>query len=71
MNWNRIEGNWQQMVGRAREKWGELTDDELIQVQGNRERLSGLIQERYGIAQDEAERRIDDWAEGLQDLVAG
>lgn len=59
------------MVGSAREKWGELTDDELTQVQGNRERLSGLIQERYGIAQDEAERRINDWAEGLKDLVAG
>jgi len=71
MNWNRIEGNWKQMVGRAREKWGELTDDELDQVEGNRERLSGLLQERYGIAQDEANRRIDEWADDLKDLVAG
>jgi uncharacterized protein YjbJ (UPF0337 family) len=55
MNWNRIEGNWRQMMGSAREKWGELTDDELQQVDGNRERLAGLLQERYGIAQDEAE----------------
>ena len=71
MNWNTIEGNWKQMVGRAREKWGDLTDDELQQVQGNRERFSGLIQEKYGIAQDEAERQIDDWANNLNDLVAG
>ena len=71
MNWNTVEGNWKQMVGRAREQWGDLTDDELQQVQGNRERLSGLLQERYGVAQDEAERRIDQWAEGLKDLVAG
>ena len=71
MNWNMIEGNWKQVVGRAREKWGDLTDDELQQVQGNRERFSGLIQERYGIAQDEAERQIDDWADNLKDLVAG
>lgn len=71
MNWNRIEGNWKQMVGRAREKWGELTHDELDQVDGNRERLAGLLQERYGIAQDEANRRIDEWADDLKDLVAG
>lgn len=71
MNWNRIEGNWKQMVGRAREKWGELTDDELEQVNGNRERLAGLLQERYGIAQDEANRRIDEWADDLKDKVAG
>lgn len=71
MNWNRIEGNWKQMVGRAREKWGELTQDELDQVDGNRERLAGLLQERYGIAQDEANRRIDEWADDLKDLVAG
>jgi len=70
MNWNRIEGNWRQMMGAAREKWGDLTDDELTQVDGNRERLAGLLQERYGIAQDEASRRIDEWAEGLKDFVA-
>ena len=70
MNWNRIEGNWHQMMGSAREKWGDLTDDELTQVDGNRERLAGLLQERYGIAQDEANRRIDEWAEGLKDFVA-
>jgi uncharacterized protein YjbJ (UPF0337 family) len=71
MNWNRVEGNWRQFTGQAREKWGELTEDELAQVDGRRDRLAGLLQERYGIAQDEANRRIDEWADNLKDMVSG
>ena len=62
MNWDRIEGNWEQLKGSARERWGKLTDDELQEARGKRERLSGRVQERYGIAKDEAERQIDEWA---------
>ena len=62
MNWDRIEGNWDQLKGSARERWGKLSDDELQEAKGSRERLSGRIQERYGIAKDEAERQIDEWA---------
>ena len=58
MNWDRIEGNWKQFKGRARQQWGKLTDD---QVEGRREELVGRIQERYGIARDEAERQVRDW----------
>lgn len=61
MNWDRIEGNWKQFKGRAREQWGDLTDDDLDVVEGRRQQLAGKIQERYGIAKDEAERQIDDW----------
>jgi uncharacterized protein YjbJ (UPF0337 family) len=61
MNWDRIEGNWKQFKGRARQQWGKLTDDELDQVEGRREELVGRIQERYGIARDEAERQVRDW----------
>ncbi|MGZ2256828.1 CsbD family protein [Roseobacter sp. A03A-229] len=59
MNWDIIKGNWKQMKGEVKSKWGELTDDEIDQAEGDRERLSGLIQERYGVAKDEAERQID------------
>ncbi|WP_299968991.1 CsbD family protein [uncultured Roseobacter sp.] len=59
MNWDIIKGNWKQMTGSVKSKWGELTDDEVDQVEGDRERLAGLIQERYGVAKDEAERQID------------
>jgi uncharacterized protein YjbJ (UPF0337 family) len=65
MNWDRIEGNWKQFKGRARQQWGKLTDDELEQIKGHRDELIGRIQERYGIARDEAERQVRDWEGGL------
>jgi uncharacterized protein YjbJ (UPF0337 family) len=61
MNWDRIEGNWKQFKGQARQQWGKLTDDELDQVEGRREELVGRIQEKYGIARDEADRQVRDW----------
>jgi uncharacterized protein YjbJ (UPF0337 family) len=63
MNWDRIEGNWKQFKGAARERWGQLTDDDVDVVAGRRDQLAGRIQERYGVAKDEAERQIDDWLE--------
>lgn len=61
MNWDRIEGNWKQVTGRAKAQWGKLTDDELDVVAGKRDQLSGIIQERYGVAKDEAEKQMDKW----------
>lgn len=65
MSWNRIEGNWKQFKGKVKETWGELTDDELEQIAGKRDMLLGKIQEKYGIAQDEAEKRIRDFEKTL------
>ena len=65
MSWNRIEGNWKQLKGKVRETWGELTDDELDQIAGKRDILIGKIQEKYGIAQDEAEKRIKEFEKEL------
>lgn len=59
MNWDIIKGNWSQFKGEMKSEWGKLTDDELDQAAGEREQLSGLIQERYGMAKDEAERELD------------
>jgi uncharacterized protein YjbJ (UPF0337 family) len=64
MNWNIIEGNWQQAKGRIKEQWGKLTDDDLDVIAGKRDRLLGRIQETYGIGQEEAERRIRDFESG-------
>jgi uncharacterized protein YjbJ (UPF0337 family) len=61
MNWDRIEGNWKQLTGRAKQQWGKLTDSDLTIIGGKRDELTGKIQERYGIAKDEAERQIDAW----------
>lgn len=59
MNRDTLKGQWKQLKGRAKETWGQLTDDELMRIEGNAERLSGLVQERYGLTRDEAERQID------------
>jgi uncharacterized protein YjbJ (UPF0337 family) len=67
MDWNRIEGNWKQVKGRVKEQWGKLTDDDLDVINGRREQLAGKMQERYGIAKDEADRQIDTWVRGAQD----
>ncbi|MDD5328913.1 MAG: CsbD family protein [Sulfuricella sp.] len=67
MNWNKIEGNWKQLKGRAREKWGELTDDNIDIVAGKREQLLGKIQEIYGIGKEEAEKQIDEFAASIHD----
>jgi uncharacterized protein YjbJ (UPF0337 family) len=61
MNWDRIEGNWKQVKGAAKEKWGKLTDDQLDVIGGKRERLAGKIQELYGVSKDEAEKQLASW----------
>jgi uncharacterized protein YjbJ (UPF0337 family) len=66
MNWDRVEGNWTQIKGKVKEQWGQLTDDDLDGIAGKRDQLAGRIQERYGIAKDEADRRVTDW-ESRQD----
>ena len=51
-------GTWQQMKGRVRQQWGKLTDQDLEQLQGHVEELAGKIQQRYGLAKEEAERQV-------------
>jgi uncharacterized protein YjbJ (UPF0337 family) len=65
MNWDRIEGNWKQFSGKAQQQWGKLTNHDLNIVEGRRQELVGKIQERYGIAKDEAERQVDTWIRNM------
>jgi uncharacterized protein YjbJ (UPF0337 family) len=60
MNQDTLQGRWQQIKGKIKEKWGELTDDDLDRIAGKRDQLVGKIQERYGLAKDEVEREIDE-----------
>jgi uncharacterized protein YjbJ (UPF0337 family) len=66
MDWNRIEGNWKQFKGRAKEKWGRLTDDDLDVINGRQDQLEGKIQERYGFAKDQAKKDVEDWFSSLR-----
>jgi uncharacterized protein YjbJ (UPF0337 family) len=61
MDWNRVEGNWKQIKGKVKEKWGKLTDDDLDVIGGRRDQLEGKLQERYGLAKDQVRKDIDDW----------
>lgn len=67
MNWDRIEGNWKQVKGLAKQKWGKLTDDELDVIAGKRDQLAGRIQETYGVAKEDAEQQIEAWKSDLDD----
>lgn len=66
MNWDRVEGNWKQFSGKAKEHWAKLTDDDLAMIEGRRTTLVGRLQENYGIATDQAEKEIDNWLATLQ-----
>lgn len=70
MSNNIIEGKWKQLKGSAKQKWGKLTDDDLDQINGNIQKLIGLIQEKYGKTKKEAEQAIEEWqkAEDKQGL---
>jgi uncharacterized protein YjbJ (UPF0337 family) len=61
MNWDEIAGKWKQSVGKAKEKWGKLTDDDLTAINGKKDQLVGKIQERYGIAKEAAEKQVDEF----------
>jgi uncharacterized protein YjbJ (UPF0337 family) len=65
MNRQQLEGNWKQVKGRAKAKWGKLTDDDLDQIQGRQQILVGKLQERYGKALEAAEKEVNDWIEAL------
>jgi uncharacterized protein YjbJ (UPF0337 family) len=65
MNWDQVEGKWKQVKGKMREKWGKLTDDDLDVIAGRRDHLIGRLQERYGVAREEAEKQADAFVKTL------
>ena len=70
MNWDQIEGKWKQFAGSARERWGQITDDDWQTIAGKKEQLVGRIQERYAIARAEAEKQADEWSRALEQSKA-
>ncbi|WP_043750843.1 CsbD family protein [Imhoffiella purpurea] len=60
MNWEQIRGNWNQAKGELKMRWGKLTDDDLTMIDGERDKLVGSLQVKYGITKEEAMQQIDD-----------
>jgi len=69
MNWDQIEGKWKEMKGQLREKWGNLTDDDLEMIAGRRDQLIGRLQVRYGIAKEDASKQVDEFVSSLKPKV--
>lgn len=65
MNWQQVKGQWNQIQGQVQKQWGKLTDDELTYVAGERDRLVGKLQEKYGYAREEAEQQVDQFIDRL------
>lgn len=67
MNWEQIEGQWLQLTGKAKARWGKLTDDDLAVIAGKKDQLVGKVQERYGIMKEEAEKQVSHWLDKIVD----
>ena len=70
MNADQFQGKWKQMKGTVKERWGKLTDDDIDIINGRNDQLVGKIQEKYGIAKEEAQKRVDDWAKQQREQEA-
>jgi uncharacterized protein YjbJ (UPF0337 family) len=71
MNWDHVAGNWTEFRGKVRERWGKLTDDDLDVIEGKREQLLGILQQRYGTAKDELEHEVKEFERDLDAVVRG
>ena len=67
MNSDQLSGKWKQVTGKAKEKWGKLTDSDLTEIQGRQDQLVGKVQERYGIAKEEAQKQVHAFVTALDD----
>jgi uncharacterized protein YjbJ (UPF0337 family) len=61
MNRDTLKGQWKQLSGSVRKQWGKLTDDDIAQINGDREILLGKLQELYGRGREQAEQELDEW----------
>lgn len=68
MNRDQVEGNWKQLKGKVKKQWANLTDDDLMAIEASRDELAGRLQERYGIAREEAERQITEFRSRNRDF---
>jgi uncharacterized protein YjbJ (UPF0337 family) len=69
MNWEQVEGKWDQVKGDAKTKWAKLTEDDLKFVAGSRDRLVGKIFERYGVIKEQAIKDVDEWVTKVNDKL--
>ena len=59
MNQDQAKGKWEQLKGRAKKAWGELTDDDFKKAEGSEDKLFGLIQQRFGDTKEAIKAKLD------------
>ena len=62
MNWDQIKGNWLQVKGKIKEEWGDLTDDDVTEIDGQEDQLIGKLQARYGYTKERAQQEVSSWS---------
>jgi uncharacterized protein YjbJ (UPF0337 family) len=65
MNWDQVEGKWKEFSGHAKKRWGDLTDDEIMKINGSREELEGKNQAKCGKSKEQVRDEVDDWMKSL------
>ena len=60
-NWEIVKGKWKEVTGDLKSKWGKLTDNDLKEIEGDREKLIGKVQQHYGHARKDAEKAVDEF----------
>ena len=69
MNKEQFKGSWQQFKGEIKQKWGQFTDDDLLEAEGDYDKFLGVVQKRYGEKKEEVERWAEDWHERSEILA--
>ncbi|MCB9919787.1 MAG: CsbD family protein [Planctomycetes bacterium] len=67
MNWDTVQGSWKQFKGKAKQRWGKLTDDDLDVIAGKRDELEGRLQKAYGYTKEKAQQEIDTFCKSCKD----
>lgn len=63
--WQDMQANWQDSIGNIKDRWAELTEEDLLTVNGDRDQLVSLVQDKYGLDRETAEMEVNDWASSL------
>ncbi|MEW5726735.1 MAG: CsbD family protein [Pseudomonadota bacterium] len=61
MNWDQAKGNWNELKGKVKQQWGDLTDDDVARINGSRDELVGRVQKAYGLSKEDADRQVRQW----------